>query len=345
MTTKEAVRALLSGRDLLIAETESVVGEVMHGNASDISLASLLVLLRLKGETADEVIGAVKAIRAASEKVTLPDKNTIDTCGTGGDAAGTFNISTVAAIIAVSAGASVAKHGNRSVSSQCGSADVLEKIGLKISVSPALAEQLLQETHFTFLFAPQYHKAMKYVAGVRRELGVRTIFNMLGPLTNPAEVKRQVVGVYDRGLTGIFAKVLRDLESEHCVVLHGETNEGVGMDEASVCGVTYVSELKDGAINNFKLVPEDFGLRRWKLQDLAGGGLDDNAQIVWQLLDGTAGDAKRDAALFAAGIACYVAGLADDISQGIVRARTHLENGDTKRTLEMLLQRHAQLDL
>lgn len=347
LTARSAIRLLLDGKSLSTPQMESVVTEIMRGESPPALIASLLVLLRRNGETEDEILGAVRAIRANAEPFTLTDKNAIDTCGTGGDSAGTFNISTVAALIAVSAGATVAKHGSRSVSSQCGSADLLEALGFRIELPRETTEKLLDETHFAFLYAPLYHKAMKYVAPVRKELGIRTVFNMLGPLTNPAGVRRQVIGVYERGLTGILAQVLRELEAEHCVVLHGETSEGKLLDEASLCGITHVSELKDGIINNFKLYPEDFGFRRCKLEELAGGTREENARIIWSIIDGTAPAPKRDAALYSAGIACYVAGLGAEpnatIESGIARARAALESGDAKRTLESLIARHSKL--
>ncbi len=339
MTPREAVVTLLSGENLSAAQMRYVVNQVMKGDVNDAIIAALLVLLRQKGETIEEVYGAVQAIQDHADKIAL-DVNAIDTCGTGGDATGTFNISTLAAIIACGAGAKIAKHGNRSVSSKCGSADVLEKLGLKIELSKEQTEQLFRETNFAFLFAPLYHKSMKRVASIRKELGVRTIFNMLGPLVNPAGIVRQVVGVYDKELTAMFAQVLRQQGAEHCVIVHGETKEGLALDEPSVCGATFVSELKNGMITNYTIYPEDFGFKRRSLEELIGGDVSENAAIIWRVLDGTADAAKREASLFAAGIAIYVSGAAESIETGMRMAKVSLESGAAKRKLDHIVQCH-----
>ncbi len=342
MTPREAIIALLSGASLSAANMQSVVSAVMQGDIPDAVIAALLVLLRQKGETIEEIYGAVQAIMKFVDKIPL-DQHAIDTCGTGGDAAGTFNISTMAAILACSAGAKIAKHGNRSVSSKCGSADVLEVLGLHIELPKEKTIEIFNQTRFAFLYAPLYHKAVKRVASVRRDLGVRTIFNMLGPLVNPAGILRQVVGVYDRELTGMFAQVLRQQGAEHCLVVYGETKEGLALDEPSVCGATFISELKNGMISNYTVYPEDFGIKRRSLDDLRGGTVEENAQLIWQILDGVAPEAKRDAAIYAGGFAIYVSGVESSLEQGILRARAELESGRAKRTLEGIIEAHRQI--
>lgn len=342
MTPREAVIALLSGESLSAADMQSVVSAVMQGDVSDAVIAALLVLLRQKGETIEEIYGAVQAIMAFVDKIPL-DPQAIDTCGTGGDAAGTFNISTMAAILACSAGAKIAKHGNRSVSSKCGSADVLEALGLRIELPKEKTIEIFEQTGFAFLYAPLYHKAMKRVASVRRDLGVRTMFNMLGPLVNPAGILRQVVGVYDRELTGMFAQVLRQQGAEHCLIVHGETKEGLALDEPSICGATFISELKNGTISNYTVYPEDFGMKRRSLEELRGSNVQENAQLILQILDGVASEAKRDAAIYAGGFAIYVSGVEESIEQGIARARAELESGRAKRALERILAAHRQI--
>lgn len=342
MTPREAVIALLSGADLSSSDMRSVVNAVMQHDVPDAVIAALLVLLRQKGETIEEIYGAVQAVMENVDRIEL-DPHAIDTSGTGGDAAGTFNISTMAAIVACSAGAKVAKHGNRSVSSKCGSADVLETIGLRIDLPKEKTVEIFRQTGFAFLYAPLYHKAMKRVANVRRDLGVRTIFNMLGPLVNPAGILRQVVGVYDRELTAMFAQVLRQQGAEHCMVVHGSTKEGLSLDEPSVCGPTFVSELKNGTISNYTVHPEDFGFKRRTLAELQGGTVLENAQLIWQILDGVAPEAKRDAAIYAGGFAIYVGGIADSLERGIAQARYELESGRAKQTLERILAAHREV--
>ncbi len=344
MTSREAVIALLSGATLSAADMQSVVRGVMQGDVPDAVIAALLVLLRQKGETIEEIYGAVQAIMEFADKISL-DPHAIDTCGTGGDAAGTFNISTIAAILACSAGAKVAKHGNRSVSSKCGSADVLEVLGIQVELPKEKIVEVFKQTRFAFLYAPLYHKAMKRVASVRRDLGVRTIFNMLGPLVNPAGILRQVVGVYDRELTGMFAQVLRQQGAEHCLIVHGETKEGLALDEPSICGATFISELKDGIISNYTVYPEDFGMKRRRLEELRGGNVQENAQLIWQILDRTAPEAKIDASIYAGGFAIYVSGVEPSLERGIARARAELESGRAKQTLEHIIDAYRQVTM
>ncbi|MDX2129199.1 MAG: anthranilate phosphoribosyltransferase [Chloroherpetonaceae bacterium] len=336
MTIKEAVVTLLNGENLSALDIEEVVLQVMRGETSDILISAFLVLLRQKGETSEEIIGAVKAVRSQSTKIQL-DENSVDTCGTGGDGAGTFNISTASALIAAAAGVKIAKHGNRSASSRCGSADVLESIGFKIDLDSDKTKALFEQTGFAFLYAPVYHKSMKAVAPVRKELGLRTIFNVIGPMCNPAGVLRQVIGVYDKGLTGIFAQVLRQLGSEHCLIIHGLTAEGVTLDEPSICGATVISELKGGLVTNYTVFPEDFGLKRWQLSDIEGGDLKQNAQIIWHLAENQVSDAIKEAALLSAGMSIYISGKTDSIKDGIDIARDVIESGKMKTFLRETL--------
>lgn len=342
MSPKEAVGALINGMDLSSSQMELLVNEVMEGKTSDAVIAAILVLLRQKGETIEELYGAVNALLNRVEKIDL-DGEAVDTCGTGGDASGTFNISTVASIVANAAGVKIAKHGNRSISSQCGSADVLEALGVNLTLDKEKTKAVFDKTSYAFLYAPMYHKSMKAVASARRELGIRTIFNMVGPLANPALATRQLVGVYDKELTGMFAQVLRQRGAEHCIVVHGVTKEGVALDEPNICGATFISELKNASVTSFTLHPEDFGFKRRKLEELAGGNLQDNVRTVWEILDNRASEAKRDAAIYAGGMAIYVGGKADSLEGGFTRARVALETGEAKRALEHLIAAHQSV--
>jgi anthranilate phosphoribosyltransferase (EC 2.4.2.18) len=291
MTPKEAVVALINGMNLTSTQMETMVSDVMEGKASDAVIAAILVLLRQKGETIEEIYGAVNALLNRVEKIEL-DPEAIDTCGTGGDASGTFNISTVASIIANAAGVKIAKHGNRSISSQCGSADVLEALGININLNREQTKAVFDKTSYAFLYAPNYHKSMKAVSQARRELGIRTIFNMVGPLANPAHVTRQLVGVYDKELTGMFAQVLRQRGAEHCVVVNGFTKEGISLDEPNICGATFISELKNASVTSYTIHPEDFGFKRRRLEELQGGSLEESVRIVWEIVENRAPEAQ-----------------------------------------------------
>ncbi|MCS6989665.1 MAG: anthranilate phosphoribosyltransferase [Chloroherpetonaceae bacterium] len=339
MSPKEAVVALINGMSLTSAQMESMVYEIMDGHATDAVIAAILVLLRQKGETIEEIYGAVNALMNRVEKIDLHPE-AIDTCGTGGDASGTFNISTVASIIANAAGAKIAKHGNRSISSQSGSADVLEGLGLNVNLSPEQTKAVFERTHYAFLYAPNYHKSMKAVSKARRELGIRTIFNMVGPLANPAGVHRQLVGVYDKELTGMFAQVLRQRGAEHCLVVNGITKEGFALDEPNICGATYVSELKNASVTTYTIHPEDFGFKRRRLEELQGGSLQESVDIVWRIVENRAPEAMRDAAIYASGMAIYVGGKANSMQEGFEKAKEVLETGKAKEALERLIEAH-----
>ncbi len=342
MTPKEAVVALINGMNLTSTQMETMVSEVMEGKASDAVIAAILVLLRQKGETIEEIYGAVNALLNRVEKIEL-DPEAIDTCGTGGDASGTFNISTVASIIANAAGVKIAKHGNRSISSQCGSADVLEALGININLNREQTKAVFDKTSYAFLYAPNYHKSMKAVSQARRELGIRTIFNMVGPLANPAHVTRQLVGVYDKELTGMFAQVLRQRGAEHCVVVNGFTKEGISLDEPNICGATFISELKNASVTSYTIHPEDFGFKRRRLEELQGGGLQESVNIVWEIVENCAPEAKRDAAIYASGMAIYVGGKAETMQEGFEKAKEVLETGAAKEALVRLIDAHRSI--
>ncbi len=330
MQQKELLLKLLSGKNLSRDEMEDCMNSIMQGDVSDSVLAAILVLLQKKGITAEEVTGAYHSLIAKALPVHL-DENAVDTCGTGGDRAGTFNISTAAAIVANGTGVEIAKHGNRSVTSRCGSADVLEHSGYVLYLPPEGTEELFRETGFAFLFAPQYHPSMKAVAHVRKELGIKTIFNMLGPLVNPARVTRQIIGVFDMHVMDIYVNALKGTGCRHALVVHGKTETGEGLDEPSVCGTTTIAELHDGEIIHHEVVPENFGLSRWKIADLAGGDSRFNAHIIRNILDGSATKAQTEAVLFSAAMACYVSGLATCIDDGLSKAKGSLESGNAAK--------------
>jgi anthranilate phosphoribosyltransferase len=342
MTPKEAVVALINRMNLTNKQMEQMVSEVMEGKASDAVIGAILVLLRQKGETIEEIYGTVNALLNHVERIHLHPE-AIDTCGTGGDASGTFNISTVASIIAHAAGVKIAKHGNRSISSQCGSADVLEALGININLNPEQTKAIFEKTSYAFLYAPNYHKSMKAVAQVRRELGIRTIFNMVGPLANPAFVSRQLIGVYDKELTGMFAQVLRQRGAEHCLVVNGVTKEGISLDEPNICGATYISELKNASVTSYTLHPEDFGFKRRRLEELQGGSLQESVKIVWDIVENRADEAKRDAAVYASGMAIYVGGKAKTMQEGFEKAKEVIETGKAKETLVQLIDAYRSV--
>src|SRR4051794_10882512 len=267
-----AIRKVVDGKDLGRDEMHEVFGEVMDGRATDVQKSALLIALRMKGETSEEITGAALAMRERVSPLTVDRERIIDTCGTGGDGRGTFNVSTVAALVAAGAGASVAKHGNRAVSSSCGSADVLAELGVHIDLDAARMSEVLRRTGISFLFAPKLHPAMGAVVAVRRELGVRTIFNVLGPLTNPAFARRQVLGVYAPHLVDVVARVLLALGAEHALVVHSED----GLDEISVSAPTRVCEVRDGEMRTYAIAPADLGIEVHSLDALAGGDANEN---------------------------------------------------------------------
>lgn len=325
---KEGINMLVGGIDLSEEEMQACMTEIMEGNATDAQIGSFLTALRLKGETVGEITGAARIMREKAATIKAPE-GTLDTCGTGGDMAGTFNVSTTAALVVAAAGVPVAKHGNRSVSSQSGSADVLEALGVKIDLSPGQVEKCLFETGFGFLFAPLFHPAMKYAIGPRRDIGIRTIFNILGPITNPAGAKRQLLGVFADHLTDTLARVLANLGAEDVMVVHGED----GLDEISITDGTKVSRYSNGILENSIISPEDFGLTRASIDDIAGADKDTNARITISLLEGEKGP-KRDIVLVNSAAALMVAGRAADLRQAFAVASEALDSGRARAKLE-----------
>jgi len=317
----------------LTAETAAAAfGVVMAGEATAVQTAALLMGLRAKGETAEEVAGAAQALRQAMVRLDAPHDGTVDTCGTGGGRVGTLNISTAAAFVVAGAGVPVAKHGNRSYTSRSGSADVLEALGVDIGLPPARAALVLRDTGLVFLFAPAYHPAMRHVGPVRKELGVATIMNLLGPLANPAAVRRQVIGVASEDRAPLVADALARLGAAHALVVYA----AVGMDEVSPSGLTKVWEVRDGAVAQWEVEPAALGLECHDLDDLAGGEPEDNARRVERLLDGGGAAAERCAVLLNAAAALYVAGRGWTLADSVSRARASLESGAAMRALAAL---------
>ena len=328
---REALRRLVAGESLGRAETEALFGALMDGLVSEPIKAALLVALRMKGEAVAEIAGAASAMRRRAIRIPHGVEGVVDTCGTGGDGRGTFNISTAAALVAAGAGVCVAKHGNRSVSSRSGSADVLAALGVRIEIPPETAGRALETVGISFLFAPLLHPAMREVMPVRRELGMRTIFNVLGPLTNPAGARRQVMGVYAESLVEPIGQVLRDLGAEHALVVHGSD----GLDEITTTGPTTVAEVRDGEVRLHTLEPERFGLARVGLEALAGGGPEENAALMHRVLGGETGP-LADVTALNAGAAIYVAGAAATLEEGCEQARAALASGAAARKLDEL---------
>jgi anthranilate phosphoribosyltransferase len=338
MIYKQALEQVLSGRDLAHADMLALMQQVMGGELTPAQIAGLVIALRVKGESVDEITAAAIVMRALSTKVEIADAaHLIDTCGTGGDGIQTFNVSTCAAFVAAAAGAKVAKHGGRSVSSTCGSADVLEGLGVNVNLSPEQVAKCVAEIDIGFMFAPNHHSAMKHAAPVRRELGVRTIFNLLGPLTNPASAKRQVMGVFSKDLTLKLAKVLQNLGSEHVLVVCGAD----GMDEISFTGDTFVAELKDGKISEYTVNPAQFGLKIHALKSIRVENAEQSKTMILDVLAGKAAvgtqSAARDIVLLNAGAAIYAAGLQASIHAGVAHAAKVIDSGAAKQKLEALI--------
>lgn len=332
---KEALNQLLDAQDLSHDQMLAVMQQVMGGELTPAQIAALLMALRLKGETVDEITAAATVMRELSTKVNIKDTvHLVDTCGTGGDGIQTFNVSTVSALVAAAAGAKVAKHGGRSVSSTCGSADVLEELGVDVNKTPSEVANSVNEIGIGFMFAPNHHSAMKHAAPVRKELGVRTIFNLLGPLTNPAAARRQVMGVFDKVLTGKLAQVLQKLGSEHVLVVHGAD----GMDEISFTGDTYIAELKDGKVTEYTVNPTQFGLNFHQLKDIQIQNAAESKAMIMDVLNGTAG-APRDIILLNAGAAIYTAGITTTLAAGVGKAAQMIDDGAALTKLEALQAR------
>jgi anthranilate phosphoribosyltransferase len=330
---KEALSKIVSRSDLTLAEAREVMREIMRGEATQAQIGAFLTALRMKGETVDEIAGCAQAMRESAIAVKPKRNQLVDTCGTGGDGSGTFNISTTVAFVAAGAGLAVAKHGNRSVSSRCGSADLLQALGVNLELTPEQVAQCIDKVGIGFLFAPKLHPAMKYALAPRQEIGLRTIFNILGPLSNPAQARRQLLGVYHSDLTELMAKVLRALGTEHAFVVHGAD----GLDELSVTGQNKISRLRSSDIETYYLDPQDLGLPRAKLSDLAGGSVEDNAAITKALLAGKDGP-KRDVVLLNAAAVLIAGGKASSFSEGLKLAAEAIDNGSAQRKLHQLVE-------
>jgi anthranilate phosphoribosyltransferase len=339
MTIQEAIGQVVVGRDLPEQAMYEVMQTIMSGEATAAQIGAFITALRIKGETVAEITGAVRVMREKATRIeTGVDISgggiVIDTCGTGGDSSGTFNVSTTSAFVVAGAGGVVAKHGNRSVSSKCGSADVLEASGVALNLTPEQISQCIREVGIGFLFAPALHGAMKYAIGPRREIGIRTIFNILGPLTNPAGANVQLLGVFDARLTELLANVLGRLGSKRALVVHGEGN----LDELTVTGATRVSELVNGTVTTYSVTPEEFGLQKVGLEELAGAATPQLAAVEMRaILSGEQG-AKRDMVLLNSGAALMVADLAPTIAEGVRVAASIIDSGKAVAKLDALVQ-------
>ncbi|MEM9596288.1 MAG: anthranilate phosphoribosyltransferase [Acidobacteriota bacterium] len=331
MNASDALRRLLARQDLEREATEALFGHLMDGELDDIHKSALLVALAMKGEAPSEITGAAAAMRGRVVKIPHGVADVVDTCGTGGDGKGTFNISTAAALVAAAAGVPIAKHGNRSVSSRSGSADVLAALGVRIDLEPEEAGRAVEEIGIAFLFAPRLHPAMKEVMPVRKALGVRTIFNVLGPLTNPAGARRQVMGVYAADLVEPIAEVLLALGAEHALVVHGSD----GLDEITTTGPTRAAEVKDGQVSAWEYSPDRLGVATAQPDDLLGGAPEENAEAMQRVLDGEEGP-LADITAVNAGAALYVGGKAEDLRSGVEAAKAALASGAAAAKLDQL---------
>jgi anthranilate phosphoribosyltransferase len=329
---KEAIEVLVSGRSLTTEQASQVMQEIMGGEATPAQIGSFVTALRIKGETVEEIVGFTKTMRANAVPVCI-DEPVVDTCGTGGDGAHTFNISTAAAFVAAGAGLKVAKHGNRAMSSQCGSADVLEALGVKIELDTTQVQSCLKEVGIGFMFAPLFHPAMKHAAAPRREIGIRTVFNILGPLTNPAGAKAQALGVADGLLVEKLALVLQNLGCHHALVVHGED----GLDEITITGKTRVCELKKGRIENYSIGPEDFGIARASADKLNGGSARENADLLRSILAGAKGT-QSDVVLMNAAAVLLAGDKVETLKQGAALAKDAIDSGRALSKLEELIE-------
>lgn len=332
MSLQEALADVVAGREVPAARLEAAFGEIADGGASPVAMAALLVALATRGETPAELAAVARALRARGRTVPLADPRTVDTCGTGGDGAGTFNISTAAALVAAGAGVPVAKHGNRAASSQAGSFDVLEALGVHIELSVEASARVLRETGFGAFFARRAHPAMRHLAPIRAELGVRTVMNLMGPLLNPVGARRQLLGVYAASKVEPMARVLGELGSDRALVVHGED----GLDEITTTGITHAAWLEGGTVRRLTLDPSELGMARVDSAALRGGDARHNAARVLEILEGAPGP-RRDIVLANAGAAVWVAGAAQDWREGVERARASVDTGSARRVLEAVV--------
>ena len=335
MKIKEAIKKVVDGEDLTEKQTRDVFSEIMSGKTTPAQIGAFITALRVKGETVDEITGAAKVMRKKAAKIKTKTKSSsiLDTCGTGGTGTKAFNISTISAFVLAGCGVKVAKHGNRAISSSCGSADVLEKLGVKLDVSSRTVAKCIDKVNIGFLFAPRFHGAMRYASPPRREIGIRTVFNILGPLCNPAGARCQVIGVYDKKLTEVIAKVLKKLGSKRAYVVHGAGP----LDEVTITGVTRVSELKNGKIRTYFLKPGDFGMKRSILEGIKGGTVAQNANIVKRILSGEKGS-KRDIVLMNAALALMAADKVKSLKQGVKMAIRSIDSGAALAKLNELIK-------
>ena len=334
MSPQEALARIIDRGEIQHDEMVSLMRQIMRGEVSPVMISAIVIGLRVKRESIGEISAAAEVMRELATKVEVENRqNLVDTCGTGGDSSHTFNISTAAAFVAAAAGARVAKHGGRSVSSKSGSADVLESLGVNLNQTPQQVAQGISQIGVGFMFAPNYHSAMKYAAPVRRELGVRTLFNILGPLTNPAGAENQVIGVFHAELVGIVARVLQQLGSRHVMVVHGED----GLDEITIAGKTRIGELKHGEVSEYTIRPEDFGMKVSAIETIQVENSEQSRAVLQSVLDNQPG-AALDIVLLNAGAAIYVSGVTDTLKQGVIRARAAVESGAAKEKLRQLVE-------
>ena len=329
---KEAITLLISGTSLTMEQSAEVMDEIMTNEATPAQFGAFVTALRVKGETVEEIAGLAMMMRSKALRV-IATNNVVDTCGTGGDNASTFNISTTAAFVAAGAGLKIAKHGNRAMSSRCGSADVLEELGVKIDLTDYEAQECLRDIGITFMFAPSFHPAMKYASAPRREIGIRTVFNILGPLTNPADAKHQVIGVPDIDLTEKLAKVCQILGSKHTLIVHGED----GLDEITITGKTHICELKNGNISCYDIDPEVFGLPLAQTESIKGTDSKQNAELLRRIVSGMSGP-QRDIVLLNAAAALIAGDLAETFQQGIELATDSIDSGKALKILNQLIR-------
>ncbi len=334
---KEGITRLVERRNLTPQESEQIMREIMSGEATPNQISAFLTALRMKGETTEEVASLIRVMRRFATRLNPQVKNRIlDIVGTGGDRIKTINVSTTASLIAAGAGATVAKHGNRSFTSKCGAADILERLGVNLDAEPHLIEKSIETVGIGFLFAPRFHQAMKHVVGPRREIGIRTVFNILGPLTNPAGADAQLVGVYDEALVEPVANVLAELNLREALVVHGVD----GLDEISTVGLTSAAWMKNGKVSLMQFVPRDFGVEKATAEELLGGGVDENAECVFKILSGhPEGNAEcRDMVLVNAAAGIVVAGLADGFNEGMSLARESVASGAAYGKLKSMVK-------
>ena len=330
MNINEAIKAVISRQNLNEGEMHDVMSSIMTGQTTDAQIGAFLVGLSMKGETIEEITASAKVMRALATSVKLSsDEFLVDTCGTGGDGLGLFNISTASAFVVAAAGGKVAKHGNRSISSKSGSADVLEAAGINLNLNPELISQCIEEIGVGFMFAPAHHSAMKHAIGPRKELAIRTIFNVLGPLTNPAKAPNQIMGVFDKNLVEPIANVLKGLNSRHVMVVHSED----GLDEFSIANKTYVAELKDNKISTYTVHPHDFGLEEGSLDSIQAENAEQSLALIHEAFSGKQGEA-RDIIALNAGAAIYVSGLVNSLEEGITKANQILLDGSAQDKLD-----------